>query len=177
VNTVAIHRCRSSDAAEVANLAQRLFRASYGETHPEPHLSDYLQRELSVGAVEVELSVPDTVVWLAREADEAIGYLWLEAADCPVIEHARRPVHLRRIFVAAHWHGRGVAQTLVQHCLAEATRRAADPVWLSVWQSASRPIAFYRKVGFEVVGKSKFAVAGHEDDDFIMARRSGNSSR
>jgi ribosomal protein S18 acetylase RimI-like enzyme len=55
-------------------------------------------------------------------------------------------------------------------CVREATHRGADALWLAVWQQATRPIAFYRKAGFEVMGTATFAMCSHFDADFIMVR-------
>jgi ribosomal protein S18 acetylase RimI-like enzyme len=55
-------------------------------------------------------------------------------------------------------------------CIAEAERRNADTLWLAVWQEAARPIEFYSKAGFRVVGTTTFEFGDHVDADFIMAR-------
>ena len=168
---VTLRLCTPSDGGALAELASRLFQLTYSATHPEPHLSRYMAQELSAERVTAELGDPSTRVWWALDSrGHAIAYLWLRDASPPrsiTVTH-RRPLHMRRIFVEPSWHGRGVADALMDVCVAEAEHRGADLLWLAVWQRASRPIAFYLRAGFAVVGASTFAMAGHTDQDFIM---------
>jgi ribosomal protein S18 acetylase RimI-like enzyme len=83
----------------------------------------------------------------------------------------QRPVEIVRFYVDAAWHGSGVAAALTAACEGEARRRGADARWLSVWQEAPRPLAFYRRAGFEIVGTATFAFGDRLDDDFLIARR------
>ena len=163
--------CTPADGHALAELASRLFALTYSATHPEPHLRRYMAQELSVERVTAELGDPGTRVWWALDSSgHAIAYLWLRDAPPPssvTVTH-RRPLHMRRIFVEPSWHGRRVADALMDACAAEAEHRGADLLWLAVWQRASRPIAFYRRAGFAVLGTSTFAMAGHTDQDFIM---------
>jgi tRNA (guanine37-N1)-methyltransferase len=55
-------------------------------------------------------------------------------------------------------------------CAAEARRRGADALWLAVWQQAARPLAFYRRQGFAIVGTTTFAFGDRVDADYVMAR-------
>jgi ribosomal protein S18 acetylase RimI-like enzyme len=75
-----------------------------------------------------------------------------------------------RLYVDAGWHGQGVAQMLVAASEAEARARGADVVWLSAWQQAARPLAFYRRSGFTTVGVSTFKFGDRLDQDFLMAK-------
>ena len=169
-----IRQCGRADAEAIAVLATRLFRQAYGATHPESELSSYLAREFAPMRVAAELANGGTCVWVAEAGpNETIGYVWLQDDMTPPTATlpGSRPLHLRRIFVDAAWHGQGVAQALMAVCIAEAERRNADALWLAVWQEAARPIAFYRKAGFSVAGTTTFEFGSHVDADFIMARR------
>ena len=165
-----VRLCQPSDAPALAAFARRLFRLTYGATHPRASLSRYLRRELSARRVAAELSDPGTRVWLAAEAGRPAGYLWLREAAPPVPLPAKRPLHMRRLFVDPAWHGRGLAQALMDRCVAEAARRGADGLWLAVWQEAARPLAFYRKAGFAVAATWTFPMADHLDQDYLMLR-------
>jgi ribosomal protein S18 acetylase RimI-like enzyme len=169
-----LHPCQVADAPRLAALARRLFRDTYAPTHPAPQLSGYIARQLSTAAVARELAQTDTAVWIATAGvAPPIGYLWLRAAPPPAgsAVPGERPWHLRRVFVVPEWQGRGVAHQLVATPVAEAARRGGDALWLAVWQQAARPIAFYRKAGFAVVGTSTFPMGRHRDEDFVMARK------
>jgi ribosomal protein S18 acetylase RimI-like enzyme len=79
------------------------------------------------------------------------------------------PVELVRFYVVRDWHGRGVAQRLMDACVAEARRRGGRTLWLAVWQENPRAIAFYRKAGFRLAGTTTFRLGSQVQDDDVMA--------
>ena len=170
----AIVRATPDDAARVAALGARLFTQAYGPTHPEPELSRYLARSFAVEPLAAELADDGTTVLVAHDdAGRDIGYACLRTTPSAVPEgvHGTHPVEVTRFYVDEAWHGRGVAQALMAACVTEARARGADVLWLQVWTLAMRPQAFYRRVGFEVVGRTTFAFGERLDDDDVMLRR------
>jgi len=171
---VAIKHATREDAARVGALGARLFVQAYGPTHPEPELSRYLARSFAVRTLEAELETPGTSVLVAQErSGRDIGYAYLRATAIGAPQGVRgtSPLEIARFYVDEAWHGRGVAQALMAACVADARARGADALWLQVWTQASRPLAFYRRMGFEVVGRTTFAFGDRLDDDHVMLRR------
>ena len=82
---------------------------------------------------------------------------------------ARRPAELNRLYVAAAWHGKGVAQALLKDAMKSAKDAGADCLWLGVWEHNPRAIAFYRKCGFEDVGSHHFMLGTDRQRDVIMS--------
>ena len=173
VDAFTIRACGPDEADRLAATAARLFTQAYGPTHPEPELGAYLAREFAPARLAAELADPGRRALVAESAGSWIGYAYLrESAEVwPSGVPGERPVEIVRFYVDARWHGRGVAAALMTACESEARRRGADALWLAVWQEAARPIAFYRRAGFEVVGTATFAFGDRLDDDFVMARR------
>lgn len=173
VEAFTVRACGLDEAGRLATTAARLFTQAYGPTHPEPELGAYLAREFAPARVSAELADPARRALVAESDGQWIGYAYLResAEGWPDGVPGRRPVEIVRFYVDAGWHGRGVAPALMAACEDEARRRGADALWLSVWQEAARPIAFYRRAGFEVVGTATFAFGDRLDDDFLMVRR------
>ena len=172
-----VRRARPDEAGAIAALAAALFRQAYGDSHPEPEVVAYFARALAPERFARDLADPRSAVLLAEESGETLGYALLREggpAAHPAAGDAlgaARPVEIVRFYVDAAWHGRGVAQALMAACLEEAARREADVVWLEAWQGAARPLAFYRKAGFDVVASVRYDFGGRVDDDFLLARR------
>jgi len=68
------------------------------------------------------------------------------------------------------WHGRGIAQRLMQATIDEAAAAGATTVWLGVWEHNARAIAFYGKHGFVDVGSHEFLVGSDPQTDRVMVR-------
>ena len=43
-------------------------------------------------------------------------------------------------------------------------------MWLTVWQESSQAIRFWRKHGFQLVGRSIFHVGDDPKEDWVMAQ-------
>jgi ribosomal protein S18 acetylase RimI-like enzyme len=80
------------------------------------------------------------------------------------------PLELKRLYVARAWHGRGVAQALMDAALDAARARGARTLWLGVWERNPRAVAFYGKYGFTRVGEHTFLLGADPQTDWVLAR-------
>ena len=79
-------------------------------------------------------------------------------------------IELKRLYVARAWHGRGVAQALMDAALDAARARGAQKLWLGVWERNPRAVAFYAKYGFVRVGEHTFVLGGDAQTDWLFVR-------
>ena len=79
-------------------------------------------------------------------------------------------IELRQFYILKPWHGTGLAPEMMDWVLAEAGRRGAKSVYLSVFVDNHRARRFYEKYGFEPVGRYDFMVGTHADEDIVMKR-------
>ncbi len=172
VGGYSIRSCATSDAAQLAALGSHLFVQAYGPTHPEPELSAYLARSFDAEKVARDLGSGDVCAHVVEDESHAmIGYAYLRVStNVTSTVNALRPLEIQRFYVDTGWHGLGVAQALMVECVAEAVRRRSDALWLSVWQKAPRPQAFYKRMGFQIVGTAEFYFGDTIEDDFVMVR-------
>ena len=174
---ISIRRASTGDAPRLSVVGAALFRQAYGATHPEPTLSAYLSTSFGEPRCEQLLRDPlATILVAGADGADWIGYAHVREsrpdATARFIEPfpGTHPLEIVRFYVDAAWHGRGVAQRLMAACEDEATRRACDLLWLQAWQGAPQALAFYRKVGFRVIGAATFQFGARTDDDFVLAR-------
>ena len=164
------------EAPALAALGERLFREAYGPTHPEPELSRYVARTYTAQGFADAIADDGSAVLVAdAEAGDAsrfAGYALLRAGPppAPITPSGAHPVEVVRFYVDARWHGRGVAQALMEGCVAHARARGADLLWLQAWTRAPQALAFYRKAGFSIVGDAIFEFGDRRDADFLLAR-------
>jgi len=94
----------------------------------------------------------------------------LREGAAPACVGGAAPIELLRFYVDPAWQGRGVAQSLMDAVVAEATTRGAKTVWLGVWERNPRAIAFYAKSGFRDAGSQPFVLGTDRQTDRIMVR-------
>jgi ribosomal protein S18 acetylase RimI-like enzyme len=104
---------------------------------------------------------------LAEEDGQLVGFVKLGPPSVPVESRAER-LELRQLYIDKAWHGRGIAQQLMDWAIAEARRRGAHELYLTVYVDNDRARRVYERYGFEPVGRYDFMVGNHADEDIIM---------
>jgi len=154
------------DAAALAALGRATFVETFGHLYTPENLVAFLEnhREEKWRA---ELADPAFAVRLAEEDGAAAAYAKLGPPSLP-FETSRSAIELRQFYVLKPWHGRGVASALMEWVLADARRRGAEELYLSVFVDNHRARRFYARYGFEQVGTYDFMVGTHADLDLVM---------
>jgi ribosomal protein S18 acetylase RimI-like enzyme len=173
VNTpaVLIRSARPDDVEALAALAARTFRDAFGSQNDPADLALHVARHYSLDHMGAEIADPATTTLLAVVDDQLAGYAQLFDRPAPVAPPAGvtgpgRMLH--RFYFDQAWVGRGLAQPLMAAVKADAIRRGAAFLWLTVWERNPRAIAFYRKSGFGVVGSTTFEVGNDRQQDWVM---------
>ena len=167
-----IRRAVVEDAAALAALAERTFLDAFGARNRPGDLALHCAASYGESIQRGEILAIDLATFVAAGAEGLRAYLQLGWNASPPAVGGSRPVEIRRFYVDAAWHGRGLAQRLMATALDFAAGRRADVVWLGVWEENPRGVAFYRKCGFEVVGSHVFLVGTDPQRDLLMARSS-----
>nr|ABN71546.1 putative acetyltransferase [uncultured bacterium] len=157
---------RPGDGPHLSDLFCESFAATFGHLYADEDLASFLCK-MDAGAFEGELASDSFAFRLAESGDTLAGYAKLGPNDLPgyAPEHT---LELYQLYLRAGWHGQGVAQQLMGWAIAEARRRGATHLQLSVYIDNHRARRFYERYGFEEVGKYVFMVGNHADDDRIM---------
>jgi diamine N-acetyltransferase len=130
----------------------------------------YLSRAYTEAAQRAELEDPAMHTVLVECDGEAIAFAQLRDGGAPACVTGPAPVELKRIYVDARWHGRGVAQTLFAEVMRVAKERGGQTMHLGVWEHNVRALAFYAKHGFIDVGERTFLLGTTTDRDRVLMR-------
>jgi diamine N-acetyltransferase len=165
---VSIRLGRIDDAAILADLARTTFYDTFAATNDAGDMALHLQRAYGVAQQTAELQDAGIVTLLYEEEGQAIAYAQLRGDHVPECVIGAAPIELWRFYVAAGFHGRGVAQALMERVKAEARAREARTLWLGVWEHNLRARAFYAKCGFADAGKHIFLFGTDPQTDVVM---------
>jgi ribosomal protein S18 acetylase RimI-like enzyme len=155
-----------ADAAILAELGRRSFTETFGHLYRPEDLAAFLENH-SEAKWRAELSDPAYAVRLAEDRGAPAAYAKIGPPTLP-FEPRGPSAELRQLYVLEPWHGTGLADALMRWAIAEARRRGADDLYLSVFVDNRRARRFYERHGFAFVGTYKFIVGGHEDEDLVM---------
>lgn len=166
-----VRRACGADAVPLADFAARTFDETYRDgNRPEDHAA-YIAQAFGPAQQAAEIADAGTITLLAEEGLALAGYLQLDGAAPPRGTAQPDAWHLSRLYVDRPWHGRGLAQWLLDDAVERAAARGARALWLSVWERNPRAIAYYRKAGFEIVGTTHFDVGLDRQTDHVMQLR------
>lgn len=159
------------DATALAALAARTFQEAFAADNRPEDMALHLAR--AYGPAQQRRELADSgITTLLAEADGALAsYAQLRVGVTPDGVTGPSPIELWRFYVAASWHGRGVAQALMGRVEREAWHRGGRTLWLGVWERNARAMAFYRKTGFQDVGSQPFLLGTDPQTDRIMVRQ------
>lgn len=159
-----------ADAAGLAELAARTFKDTFTEGTSAEDMALHLAQAYGPDQQGRELVDPAIVTLVAETAGALVAYAQLRRGSVPACVDGPGPVELWRFYVEQSWHGRGIAQALMQRVDEEAHRMGARRIWLGVWEHNARAQAFYRRCGFAKVGSHVFVVGSDAQTDHILAR-------
>jgi len=157
------------DAALVGEIGRRSFTETFGHLYSPENLAAFLANHDEENWHR-ELSDPAFTVRLGFVEGETAAYVKLGPPSLP-FEVTGPTIELRQFYVLKPWQGAGLAAEMMEWVLAEARRRGAAEIYLSVFIDNHRARRFYERYGFEAVGRYDFMVGTHADEDIIMRLR------
>lgn len=154
------------DAPLLARIGPQSFTETFGHLYSPENLAVFLEKH-SVENWRAELADPAYSVRIAEADGVAAGFAKVGPPSLP-FETKRTAAELRQLYVLGPWQGEGIAAVLMEWIVAEAKRRGAEELYLSVFIDNGRARRFYQKYGFEQVGTYDFMVGTHADLDLVM---------
>jgi len=157
-----------SDAVVLDQLYETVFCDTFAHLYAPEDLNAFLA-SYGVDDWRGELADSSRAFRVAEVGGAIVGYAKLCPMKLPV-ETPRPALVLDQLYVVKQHHGAGIAVQLMDWVLAEARRRGAEEIYLTVFTENHRARRFYERYGFDYVGPYRFMVGNHADEDIIMRK-------
>jgi ribosomal protein S18 acetylase RimI-like enzyme len=160
----------SNDVPSLAALARKTYAAAFGDSFTESDLAAHLQVRLSDtyfrGAIE------EDVFFVAESGASLVGFVQFGDLRADGFPTEPGDQELRRIYVLADLHNKGIGTRLLHAALAHPRMAGASRVYLDVWERNDAARRLYERYGFEVVGSRPLVTASGiaSDADLVMVR-------
>lgn len=168
-SAVVYRQPRLEEVERLAALGSNLFVDTFGHLYSPENLRSFLDRVHSPAGVLSDLQ-SGSVYWIAEVDNEWIGYCKFGSVHVPIEETREKGVELKQLYVTRPYHGKQVASHMMKLFNNWARQQQAEVAFISCWSENARALAFYRRYGFEVVGRYHFMVGDHADEEFILKR-------
>ena len=146
---IAVRPAAATEAKVLALFSEACFRETFGYLFPDEAMDQLCARAFTPAALAALIAEG---AWVAEGPEGWLGYAALSTAPCPLPGLPSPQLELRRLYVAARWHGLGISGPLMEAFLAEARARGARAVWLEAFKGNPRALGFYRRWGFQDLG-------------------------
>ena len=167
----AIRPATPDDAAALAELGRRTFTDAFGAGNTPEDLAAFLNTTYGEALQREELASPALTYFLAEHDGLPVAFALLRRdRPSPYVDDPSA-VEMQRLYVDRDWHGTGLAQALMSHCLHDASIGGAAALFLGVWEQNARALRFYAAQGFEPVGRQVFVVGSDPQTDIVLRRR------
>ncbi len=159
----------NTDIPLLADIARRALWESHGHSCAHEDMAAYIANRLSDEALLAELlDERNTFRWIHHEG-QAAGYSKIILDSPHEFVAAQNVTKMERLYLLETFHGLGLAQQLFDHNLDIAKQANQVGIWLYVWKENHRAVAFYRKIGFEIVGDGWFKISErHSNPNHVM---------
>lgn len=149
-----------NDVLALAELGARTFRDAFAAQNTADDLNAYIAKTYGEEHQRRELADPSIATFVVEHEGALIAF-----AQC---RRGSDDVELARLYVDGRFHGKGIAQELMDAVVAFARNAGVARLWLGVWEHNPRAIAFYEKCGFRVTGSHPFIVGSDVQTDLVM---------
>jgi diamine N-acetyltransferase len=165
-----LRRARREDAFQLAKIAEATFRHTFASLNTREDLDCHCRTSYGEAIQADEIADPNGMTLLSEHGEWLAGFAQLRWGKAPIWVTADAPAEIQRLYVIGEFHGTGVAQELMNACLAEMMISGSDVTWLGVWERSPKAIAFYRKFGFQEGGEHVFQLGNDAQRDLVMVR-------
>ncbi|GAB3746087.1 GNAT family N-acetyltransferase [Spirosoma pomorum] len=165
-----IDKADLSDLPALQLIGRETFFETFAQSNTAADMKTYLEESFSEEKVRDELTNPDSIFFIAREAGNPIGYLKVNVGQAQTELRDETGLEIERIYVKSSHHGKKVGALLYKKALAVAQLMKKSYLWLGVWEENPRAIRFYEKNGFITFDKHLFNVGNDEQTDILMRK-------
>lgn len=115
--------------------------------------------------------VDPAIRWrVAAQDGEPIGFAKLTPLRAPARNAGAGALELQQIYVRSNWHGKGIAEELMNWAVASTRLLGAPELYLTVFDHNERAKRFYARHGFTDVGRCTFKLGDRIDEDRIWRK-------
>jgi GNAT superfamily N-acetyltransferase len=131
-----IRLCTQDDVDAITEIINDSARAYEGHIPEDRYSQPYMPKD------KLEWEIADGVVFYGYETDgRLVAVMGTQNKGAVTL--------IRHAYTRTEWQGQGIGSLLLRHLLETTTK----PVLIGTWRDATWATAFYRKLGFRLVGK------------------------
>ena len=146
---IKMRRITLQDVPALSFIAKKTFNDTFTGTCTQDDMNDFLEKFYNENTLAQEVADDAMEYFFAEMNSNIVGYILFSIGTEDFAEiHGSTALELKRLYVLEAFHGKGIAQQMMQFFLDHAISQGYDTVFLGVWEHNLRAQKFYGKYGF-----------------------------
>ena len=164
-----ITKAKLNDANELANVAKAAFLPAHGHSSPKKDIDNYIDSNFNETTFLKEFSNPKNHYYLIHYNNKLAGYSKITFNTINVNMVDTNVTKMERLYLLKEFYGLDLGVKLFEFNIELAKKNNQNGIWVNVWVENKRAIAFYKKMGFKIVGRYDFKVSEtHSNPNHVM---------
>jgi ribosomal protein S18 acetylase RimI-like enzyme len=154
-----IIRAKKEDYKLLTEIGVPSFLTAHGHSATKDVVDAFMKKNYSEEAFKKELEDNLNIYHIIYHDGNPAGYAKIRIDANHVDISKPNVTKLERMYLLKEYFGMQLAQELVRHNIDFAKKLGQEGMWLHVWIENPRAVAFYKKVGFKVIGAYNFKLS------------------
>ncbi|MCH2234185.1 MAG: GNAT family N-acetyltransferase [Crocinitomicaceae bacterium] len=167
---IKIVRATSEDATLIAELGEKTFWESHGNSAEKKHVQNFIDNVYNPTAQRKELLDKLNEVYIIYCNNQPAGFSKI-IFNSPheIISGKINTTKFDRIYILKEFYGQGIGKALFDFNVDLAKKNQQTGLWLFVWVENKRAVRFYETCGFEKIGVHEYRLSPtHTNPNHIM---------
>lgn len=160
--------CSLKHRAVLAQIGASTFYDSYKDENSESDMQSYISNTYTIEKLATNLKDENIFYFLTYNETGDIGYvkLLLNQINPKLVG---KSAEIEKIYVRKQFHGKGIAQQLMQFTIEFCKEQNYQNIYLGVWQENHKALKFYNKMGFKTFDIRTFQLGERMCDDYMLS--------
>lgn len=145
-----VKKAELADLRELQDIGGKSYLPHYTHLWKTGGVEWYLDRCFGDETLQNELADTNIEYYIISSERENIGILKLVLQKPLPDSDVENALYLEKIYFIKEWTGKGVGRELMNFVFERAKELNCDCVWLVAMDTAEKPIAAYKRAGFEI---------------------------
>ena len=150
---VTIRKIEPTDAETLSAIAKKSFYDTFVGTCTKEDMDSFLEEYFNLPLIKTEIEDKDCFNLFAEVDNIPVGYIRFKE-DYTAFPYMKKwkAIELKRLYILKEFHGKGIAQQMMNVYINHAVQNNYEVAWLGVWEYNFKAQKFYSKYGFEDSG-------------------------
>lgn len=164
-----IIRATIEHSSIILNIGKQAWVDAHGHSASKEDIDTYLSKNYTEGAIIDQLSNDNNLYHIIFHNNQPAGFSKVILNKPNTNVTAQDISVLDRIYLLNSFQGLKLGSKLLAFNIDLAKENAQSGIWLAAWIENKKAISFYKKRGFEIVGKYDFPISStHVNPNHIM---------